>query len=180
MLVGFRAYVIDVYRSPSVAMLPTLHIGDEFFVRKYATSPQRGEVVVLRPVGNDVVYVKRVIGLPGDVVLYDRPTKRLTINGEAARTEVVEPYPGEPDTDVVRETIDGRAHWQLWNRAHSGRGGTYEVPADHYFVLGDNRDNSLDSRYPDFGFVPRDGILGTTTFVWWNTGQPARVGTRID
>lgn len=181
MLVGFRAFFVDVFRTPSVAMLPTLHLGDEFLLSKYRGAlPERGDVVVLRVARADVAYVKRVIGLPGDVVVYDRSAKRLTINGEAIAAEVIEPYPGEPDTDVVREKIGDRVHAQLSTRGLFGAGGTYEVPEGHYFVLGDHRENSLDSRYPEFGFVPHNGILGKAALVWWNTGQPMRAGTRID
>jgi signal peptidase I len=125
--------------------------------------------------GTGVAYVKRVIGLPGDVVVYDRSSKRLTINGKAANVQPLGAYTGNPGADLVREAIGDRSHLQLLMRGRLSAGGTYTVP-DGHFVLGDHRDNSRDSRFSGFEFIPVESIVGKVALVWWNTDDSKRAG----
>jgi signal peptidase I len=178
-VIGTRVFLFEPFRTPSVAMVPTLKVGDQFFVNKLAflrTPPRRGDVVVFRLPATGVAYLKRVIGLPGDVVDYDAANSRLSINGSVVDVERLGPYPGDEGLSVARETLDGRSHMIALTPGRRSFGGSYPVPDDHYFVLGDNRDNSRDSRFPDFGFVPAESILGRVTFVWWNEDEPDRAG----
>ena len=171
LLAGYRMF-FATYVTPSGSMLPTLQVNDQFVVSKRAyrdAAPQRGDVVALTVPG--LLVIKRVVGLPGDVVVYDPGSRRLTINGVAAGLENLEP-------NVVRETIGDRSY--LVQHEGRSRGGRYEVPDGHYFVLGDNRDNSQDSRYDTFSFVPAANVLGKVTFVYWNTRDPVRAGTAVD
>jgi signal peptidase I len=180
---GFRAFLFEPFRTPSVAMLPTLKMGDEFFVSKLAfrgAPVQRGDVVVFRLPGKDVAYVKRVIGLPGDVIVYDQTSKSVTINGSVVGTEPLGASAEDGPLLLARETIGDRSHSVAVRQGFPGLGGTYRVPDGHYFVLGDNRDNSRDSRFSDFGFIPAENIFGKVIFVWWNTGDPRRAGIAIE
>lgn len=155
---------------------------------------QRGDVMVFRyPPKPSLDYIKRVVGLPGDTVAYIN--KRLTINGVAVETTLI---PEFFDEDMMRyfpqyeENLGERKH-RLLNDAsrpafipgadnfagrdgclYSVEGVSCKVPAGHYFMMGDNRDNSLDSRY--WGFVPEKNIVGKAFMIWMNFGAPKRVG----
>ena len=159
------------------------------------TQPMRGDVMVFRyPPKPSLDYIKRVVGVPGDEVAYIN--KRLTINGQAMPTAAV---PDFFDEDVMRyfkqyeETFGERRHRVLndddrpgfvpgadsfpfkENCRYSAEGVVCKVPAGHYFMMGDNRDNSLDSRY--WGFVPDKNIVGRAFFVWMNFGSLKRIGS---
>ena len=157
--------------------------------------PQRGDVMVFRyPPKPSLDYIKRVVGIPGDTVAY--LNKRLTVNGQSVATAAL---PDFFDEDVVRyfkqfeETVGGKKY-RLLNDSDrpafipgadnfEGRAGcsytvegvTCKVPEGHYFMMGDNRDNSLDSRY--WGFVPEKNIVGKAFFVWMNFGNLKRIGS---
>jgi signal peptidase I len=158
------------------------------------TPPQRGDVMVFRyPPKPSLDYIKRVVGLPGDTVSYIN--KRLTINGQPVATNTL---PEFFDDDAMRyfkqfeEALGDRTHKLLNDDERpafipgadnfAGRDGcqysvegvTCKVPQGHYFMMGDNRDNSLDSRY--WGFVPEKNIVGRAFFVWMNFGNPKRIG----
>ena len=158
------------------------------------TPPQRGDVMVFRyPPKPSMDYIKRVVGLPGDTVAY--LNKRLTINGQAIATEAI---PEFFDEDMMRyfpqyeEQLGDKKHRLLNDPERpafvpgaddfAGKAGcnytvegvTCKVPAGHYFMMGDNRDNSLDSRY--WGFVPDKNIVGKAFFVWMNFGNVKRIG----
>ena len=156
--------------------------------------PQRGDVMVFRyPPKPSLDYIKRVVGVPGDTVAY--LNKRLTINGQAVPTESV---PEFFDEDAMRyfkqyeEKLGSQSHRLLndeqrpafvpgadkfpgfENCDYTIEGVTCKVPEGHYFMMGDNRDNSMDSRY--WGFVPEKNIVGKAFFVWMNFGNLKRVG----
>lgn len=156
--------------------------------------PQRGDVMVFRyPPQPSLDYIKRVVGVPGDEVAY--LNKTLTINGQPVPKE---PQPDFLDTDSMRYAKryterQGDKSYSILNdderpafipgavdfpyRDHcrySIEGVVCTVPPGHYFLMGDNRDNSLDSRY--WGFVPEDNIVGKAFFVWMNFGNLKRIG----
>jgi signal peptidase I len=157
--------------------------------------PQRGDVMVFRyPPKPSLDYIKRVVGLPGDTVAY--LNKRLTINGQAVPTDSV---PEFFDEDAMRyfkqfeEKFGTQSHRVLNDEQRPAfvpgadkfpgsegcdytiEGVTCKVPEGHYFMMGDNRDNSMDSRY--WGFVPEKNIVGKAFFVWMNFGNLKRVGS---
>lgn len=156
--------------------------------------PQRGDVVVFRyPKDESVDYIKRVIGLPGDTVAY--LDKRLTINGQPIPETPLPDYFDDERVSYSRqfeETIDGRKNAILNNAAvppyiagaddfpfkqnceYNARGVICKVPPGHYFMMGDNRDNSADSRY--WGFVPDRNIVGRAFFIWMNFSSLKRIG----
>src|SRR5690606_996855 len=188
-----RSFLLEPFRIPSGSMMPTLLEGDFIFVNKFAYGlrlpvvntkflelgdPQRGDVVVFRlPQDPSVNYIKRIVGLPGDVVNYDQGTKRLTINGEPVPIERVGPYDGpETNAEVVREHLGEHDHLALWKRNTYSEGGEWKVPDGHYFVMGDNRDNSQDGRV--IGFVPDKNLVGRAVRIWMNWRWPSEGGPR--
>ncbi len=158
--------------------------------------PQRGDVMVFRyPVDPSVDYIKRVVGLPGDEVSY--LNKQLAINGQPVETKAL---PDFYDEDALRyaqqtsEKLGNREHRILTDKERPGfvipmpqfqqhrdncrynaEGVVCTVPSGHYFMMGDNRDNSQDSRF--WGFVPDENIVGKAFFVWMNFGNLKRIGS---
>lgn len=191
-----RSFIFEPFRIPSGSMKPTLVVGDFIFVKKFSYGlrlpvtetkiietgdPKRGDVIVFRlPSDPRVNYIKRVIGLPGDEVSYER--QRLTINGVtmdlSANGEVFERTP------IYIENLDGREHQTLiHDPGYSLRDGVYVVPEGHYFVMGDNRDRSKDSRY--IGMIPERYLVGEAVRIWmhfvpWNMPDWSRIGTKIE
>ena len=159
------------------------------------TAPARGDVMVFRyPPQPNLDYIKRVVGLPGDEVAY--LNKRLSINGVPVPTEAVPDFFDESTLRYAKqfeEKIGDKPHRLLVNAEvpafiqgasdfpyrencrYSVEGVVCKVPAEHYFLMGDNRDNSLDSRY--WGFVPEANIVGKAFFVWMNFGNLKRIGS---
>jgi len=190
-----RAFVVEAFQIPSGSMIPTLEIGDHIFVSKFPyglgipftnkkifqfSDPSRGDVIVFKwPLEPGTDYIKRVVGLPGDRVELRR--NEIFINGRAMpRERVVEPcsYAEGPkllgvnqdrDCDMWSESFDGKIHRTIHE---VNRGPTdfpeVTVPSDSVFVMGDNRDNSNDSRA--WGTVRRDLIKGKALIVWWSRG----------
>jgi signal peptidase I len=159
------------------------------------TAPQRGDVMVFRyPPRPSLDYIKRVVGVPGDEVAY--LNKRLTVNGQPVATQAL---PDFFDKDAMRyskqfeEALGPKRHRVLNDEdrpafipgtedfpfkdqcRYTVEGVTCKVPAGHYFMMGDNRDNSLDSRF--WGFVPDRNIVGRAFFVWMNFGDIKRIGS---
>jgi signal peptidase I len=204
-----RSFVFEPFRIPSGSMIPTLLVGDLILVNKYAygirlpvinsklievSDPQRGDVMVFRPPHEpEKDYIKRVIGVPGDEVVYE--DKRLTINGEPLDVRSVDDF-YDPDRLVVTRQFEeniGKVQHRILNDDRMGnwanpmnfqfrdqctyndRGFRCKVPTGHYFMMGDNRDNSADSRV--WGFVPDSNIVGKAFFIWMNFGSLSRIGS---
>ena len=198
-----RSFLFEPFRIPSGSMMPTLLEGDFIFVNKFAYGlrlpvintkiveigePERGDVVVFRlPSEPSVNYIKRVVGLPGDIVEYDASRKRLTVNGELVPIERIGEYEDEAGYDIWREMLGEKEHEMLLARVGQSKGGQYVVPDGHFFVMGDNRDNSRDSRYEGVEFIPEDHLVGRAVAIWmsWrglSEGGPrwSRIGQGID
>lgn len=198
-----RSFLAEPFRIPSSSMLPTLLVGDLILVTKYSYglrwpvlnskfldlgSPERGDVVVFRyPEDPSMDYIKRVIGIPGDVIEFR--DDRIVLNGEPVPTELLGPYLPEDGSAEARGLVTGieylpEAEHRILRNPRALNRGAFEgqrfvVPDDHYFVLGDNRDNSRDSRF--WGFVPDDHLVGKAVFIWMRLSLSnwGRIGTII-
>ncbi|GAB6139383.1 signal peptidase I [Methylosoma difficile] len=179
-----RSFLAEPFRIPSGSMMPTLLVGDFILVNKFTygirlpvinkkiialNEPKRGDIVVFRfPNDPTVDYIKRVIGLPGDKVSYEN--KQLFINDEPVKQVSLGAFQGvgqgEDMTGAERllEDLTGVEHNILVR--HDAPSGTFEyvIPQGRYFVMGDNRDNSNDSRY--WGTVPEENLVGRAFFIW--------------
>jgi signal peptidase I len=183
-----RSFLFEPFRIPSESMMPTLYTGDFIFVNKFAYGlrlpvlntkiieigePQHGDVVVFRlPSDPKVDYIKRIVGLPGDVVDYEDDSKRLTINGQPVAMEVVGPSADEKGMVIGREQLGEHDHQLLLRNGPASRGGKYVVPPGHYFVMGDSRDNSRDSRFEGVEFIPEGNLVGRAVRIWMNWRWP--------
>ena len=179
-----RSFLIEPFQIPTGSMIPSLEVGDFILVNKYAygvrlpiigtkilgvEDPDRGEVIVFIPPHENKYYIKRVIGLPSDTVRYE--DKNLYINGELISKDYVESIMvetsiGDLSGVLYRETINGVEH-STQNIDAVGRQRartTWVIPNGHYFMMGDNRDNSSDSRV--WGTVPNENVVGKAVAVW--------------
>jgi len=179
-----RSFIAEPFRIPSGSMMPTLLIGDFILVNKFTygiripvinkkiidiNKPQRGDVVVFRyPKNPSVDYIKRLIGLPGDHIHY--VDKKLYINGQAVNQVSLGRYQGVGQgknmsgAELLSEDLLGVEHEILINHRAPNIEGNFIVPPGHYFMMGDNRDNSNDSRY--WGTVPEENLVGKAFFIW--------------
>ena len=205
-----RSFLVEPFRIPSGSMMPTLRDGDFILVNKFTYGirlpvvntkvidmgdPQRGDVVVFRyPENPTVDYIKRIVGLPGDRIEYR--DKRLFINGEPIAYEEQGLYRGSgvgvsmSGAQLLTEQLDSANHSILVERNGYGRPYSclpdqgYTVREGHYFVMGDNRDNSNDSRF--WCDVPDENLVGKAFMIWMNwdpvDGGPVwgRIGDRIN
>lgn len=170
-----RSFLVEPFKIPSSSMEPTLLVGDYILVNKFTyglrlpvlgtkvvplNEPARGDVMVFFKPGTKVYYIKRVIGLPGDRVAYDSQ-KRLTINGEAVPHALIAQLP----TEILwQESIGEQSHQIRQYPVVMAEPFSLVVEPGHYFMMGDNRDNSLDSRA--WGLVPEKDIVGRAFAVW--------------
>jgi signal peptidase I len=198
-----RTFLYEPFNIPSGSMKPTLLVGDYLFVSKFAYGysrhslpfslpliegrvfermPERGDVAVFKlPSDNRTDYIKRIIGLPGDRLQVREGI--LYINGEPAERVRVEDFHDDDGTsngDLARyrETLpDGRSFEVLDIVARGALDNTqvYEVPEGHVFAMGDNRDNSLDSRVPNVGFIPIENLIGRAEIIFFSTNGQARL-----
>jgi signal peptidase I len=179
-----RSFVAEPFRIPSGSMLPTLEIGDFILVNKFTYglrlpvlhtkvleigAPQRGDVVVFRYPENPAVdYIKRLVGVPGDVVEWDNKTLKVNgteLNREALGVyEALDQHNGIRPTLRLKEDLLGVSHDILVVPNTGGKTGSITVPEGHYFMMGDNRDMSNDSRM--WGLVPEANVVGKATYVW--------------
>ncbi len=193
-----RGFIVEPFRIPSGSMLPSLFIGDFILVNKFAygirlpvlnakiietKDPQRGDVVVFRyPRDPSLDYIKRIIGLPGDHVAYYN--KVLYVNGKPIKRKFEGQYegPGQTHANEYTEMMEESNHAILMQPGRpSSLEGEYIVPQGMYFVMGDNRDNSNDSRV--WGPVPERNLVGKAFMIWmhWSDGiKWDRIGEKID
>ena len=178
-----RSFVIEPFQIPSQSMVPTLKVGDFILVSKWTYgirlpvlrtkllevgSPQRGDVLVFFPPHEDRYFIKRLVGLPGDEVRVLNGV--VYINGDEMVQSAVAEKPGAPRSMVMSENLTGVEH-RLQRRTVATRlshNFAADVPEGHYFMMGDNRDNSSDSRI--WGQVPEENIVGKAFAIWmhWN------------
>lgn len=176
-----RSFLFEPFRIPSGSLEPTLLVGDFLVVNKFAyglrlpvwekkivsiSEPKRGDIVVFRwPPNPKYDFIKRVIGVPGDVISYHH--KILTINGKEAKQDFVQYTVDESSMHPVAEYQEklGKVTHKIFRRSDvPGADFEVTVPPHQYFVMGDNRDDSADSRY--WGFVHDDYLRGKAVFTW--------------
>jgi len=200
-----RSVAYEPFNIPSGSMIPTLLVGDYLFVSKFsygysryslpfglplfsgrifASQPQRGDVVVFKLPRDDTTdYIKRIVGLPGDHIQMIHGV--LNINGKPVTLErgpdyvIAEPYGDVRVREYIETLPNGVRHPILKLRDDGEYDNTVEyiVPPDHYFAMGDNRDNSLDSRVPPerngVGYIPAENLLGREQFLFFSTDGSA-------
>jgi signal peptidase I len=203
-LLAIRTFLYEPFNIPSGSMKPTLLVGDYLFVSKMAYGyskyslpfslplfegrinehmPNRGDVVVFKlPSDNRTDFIRRIIGLPGDKIQVKDDI--LYINGDPVKRVRLEDFHDDDDGSSsgpvphYRETLpNGRSYTVLDITTHGSLDNTrvYEVPAGHVFAMGDNRDNSLDSRIDAVGFIPIENLIGRAEIVFFSTNRSARL-----
>jgi signal peptidase I len=194
-----RSFLFEPFRIPSSSMMPTLLIGDFIFVNKYVYGlrlpvintkifdvgePRRGDVIVFRlPADPSTNYIKRLIGMPGDTIRYIN--KKLYVNDHPVEIMIRGRYDGDQAGALLaREQISGVEHDVLLMPGQQSLEGTFVVPPGHYFMMGDNRDNSRDSRYQGVGFIPEYRVVGKAVRIWMNWDFPrapqwSRIGNPV-
>jgi signal peptidase I len=198
-----RVFLFQPFNIPSGSMIPTLLVGDYLFVSKYsygysrysfpfgpnifsgriwAKEPERGDVVVFKlPRDNDTDYIKRVIGLPGDEIQMIHGM--LHINGQAVKKErmsdlvLQDPAGRERHLTRYMETLPNGVTYPVLDLVNEGIGDNtevYKVPENHFFMMGDNRDNSTDSRFlSEVGYVPFENLVGKAQVIFFSIGEDA-------
>ncbi len=201
-----RSFIVEPFKIPSDSMVPTLVNGDYILVNKFTygirlpvlnskvidlDSPKKGDVIVFRyPNQPKIDYIKRVVAVPGDRISYKG--KVIHINGEPVKVIPFGPVSSSNSrqgTIAFQENLAGLEHMIYQNvfadpypanawRPSELYGEGVMVPEGNYFAMGDNRDNSLDSRF--WGFVPEENLVGKAFFIWMNFGEMGRIGNSID
>jgi signal peptidase I len=205
-----RSFLFEPFRIPSDSMMPTLFDGDFIFVSKYSYGlrlpvsntlilpmghPERGDVIVFRlPPNPKINYIKRLVGLPGDRIRVDE-NNQLYVNGVPMPQVPGPPYTGPKQNQwnyagvpTAEEQLDTKRHRIMFANGPV-KDGEWVVPPHHYFFMGDNRNNSKDSRYldePDSpGYVPEENLVGKAVRIWLNLDtrdgpQWRRIGNAIE
>ena len=198
-----RIFVLDNFYVPTGSMIPTVLIWDHLFAAKWSygyskhtipfspnlfdgrifyTPPKRGEIIILKIPNDDKDYIKRLIGLPGDKIQVKSGV--LHINGSPVQLEKVEDYErlnekgDKKSAHQYIETLPGGVKHKIIKTSKAMNDNTHEyiVPEKHFFMMGDNRDESGDSRSQiQMGFVPEDYIKGKALFIWFSTDGSARL-----
>lgn len=204
-----RSFIAEPFKIPSGSMMPTLLAGDYILVNKFTyglripilndvlidiNEPDHGDVIVFHfPPNPKLDYIKRVVGLPGDVIEYQE--KQLVVNGKPIsqakkgdyrylddkQHEIKATHYEEQLFDAAHDilTIDRFTPYEMGMPGHKLMNGkSITVPEGHYFVMGDNRDNSSDGRV--WGFVPNENLVGKAFFIWFNFEDFGRIGSSID
>ncbi|MBI3018271.1 MAG: signal peptidase I [Deltaproteobacteria bacterium] len=191
-----RSFVIEAFKIPSGSMIPTLKIGDHIFVNKFIyglripytkirffqfRTPKQGEIIVfIYPVDNSKDYIKRVVGLPGDTLEMKQGT--VYINGQAVgktlqtARNILKDIDGNDSMDLYKETTGTNTHYTLYYNSKFKEPDDFAsitIPQNKLFVMGDNRDNSSDSRA--WRFVPMENIKGRAMFVWLSLDSEHRL-----
>ena len=200
---SFRSILFEPFNIPSGSMIPTLLVGDYLFVSKYsygysrysfpfgvvpfdgrifADEPERGDVAVFRlPANTSVDYIKRVVGLPGDKIqlkggqLYINDT---VLPRRMVGTKTVPSGSRSVSITAYEETMDNGKSYIIHELSDNDRMDNtrvYEVPEGHYFMMGDNRDQSKDSRFLDVGMIPHENLIGRAEFLFFSVDQSARI-----
>ena len=174
LIFALRTFAYEPFQIPSGSMLPGLKVGDFLLVNKHVygykinrigepaiggRDPEYGDVVVFVPPHVNAPFVKRLIGKPGDVIRYQN--KKLYVNNTPLDQELISSKPGEL---IIKETFEETSRIIRLRETASEFPYEVTVPSGHYFVMGDNRDNSSDSRI--WGFVPRENFMGTAEVIW--------------
>ncbi len=205
-----RSFLYEPFKIPSSSMLPTLEVGDLILVNKFTygvrlpiinkkavslNDPQRGDMVVFKyPRDPSLDYIKRVVGIGGDRVVYRN--KQLIVNDVVAKYQPMPDYLDPERLSYSRQFMEiiGSQEHRILNDdgapsyvpnpdlfpyrnmcSYNTDGFACTVPQGHYFMMGDNRDNSLDSRY--WGFVPDEYVVGKAFFIWMNLSNMKRIGS---
>ena len=174
LIFALRTFAYEPFQIPSGSMLPGLKVGDFLLVNKHVygykinrigeptiggRDPEYGDVVVFVPPHVNAPFVKRLIGKPGDVIRYQN--KKLYVNNTPLDQQLISSKPGEL---IIKETFEETSRIIRLRKTASELPYEVTVPSGHYFVMGDNRDNSSDSRI--WGFVPRENFMGTAEVIW--------------
>ena len=174
LIFALRTFAYEPFQIPSGSMLPGLKVGDFLLVNKHVygykinrigepsiggRDPEYGDVVVFVPPHVNAPFVKRLIGKPGDVIRYQN--KKLYVNNIPLVQQLISSKPGEL---IIKETFEETSRIIRLRETASEFPYEVTVPSGHYFVMGDNRDNSSDSRI--WGFVPRENFMGTAEVIW--------------
>ena len=191
-----RSFIVEPFKIPSGSMMPTLVAGDFIAVNKFSYGvrfpvintvlipndmPERGDVVVFHyPRDTSIDYIKRVVGLPGDKIKYEN--KQLFINDKLVPHVFEKNYEYMMNDNYrvpAKEFLEalGEVKHSILIHNVEGESGSYVVPEGNYFVMGDNRDNSSDSRV--WGFVSEDLLVGKAFIIWLNFSEPSRIGDTI-
>lgn len=197
-----RSFAYEPFNIPSGSMVPTLLIGDYLFVSKFsygysryslpfgiglfsgrifAEQPERGDVAVFKlPRDNRTDYIKRIVGLPGDTI--QMRGGRLYINGELVKRERIDNFvpggSGNPLPQYIETLPNGVSHpiLEMSDEGPLDDTAVYTVPPGHYFAMGDNRDNSLDSRVlSGVGYIPAANLIGRAEFLFFSTNGKAKL-----
>lgn len=201
-----RTIGFEPFNIPSGSMIPTLLVGDYLFVSKFSygyskhslmfslplipgriwfTEPKRGDVAVFKlPSDNTTDYIKRIIGLPGEKI--QMKNGRLFINNKIVKRERIKDFIQAGPSGKIKITAqyreilpEGTTHNILEEWGDKGpldNTGVYQVPTGHYFAMGDNRDNSQDSRvHPEVGFIPKENLVGRAEILFFSTNGKASI-----